>query len=64
MGIGNRARHMREEASLPRSLSLLEATMIGIGAIPPRVSLHSPASVMPVKGYDGPLKKWFKRTFR
>jgi len=33
------------------------------GDIPIKVARFSPASVVLVKRYEGPLKKWFKRTF-
>jgi len=34
-----------------------------VGEIPAKVARYSPASVMLVKRYEGPLKGWFKRTF-
>jgi nucleotide-binding universal stress UspA family protein len=34
-----------------------------VGQIPAKVARFSPASVMLVKRYEGPLKGWFKRTF-
>jgi hypothetical protein len=48
-------------ATFARDLRLFDATMIGVGEIPEKVARYSPASVLIVKRYEGPVKSLVKQ---
>jgi hypothetical protein len=57
------------QASAHHDLVVIGATaerlfdQVLFGTIPERVALDAPVTVMMVKGYQGPVRSWIRRTF-